>query len=97
MPAKKATKKAAGKKAGKKAGARAGASASAAARLKSTDVKRLGQRIKINDLGQTVGNAVTRALASQTDDALRRGIIICGIIYDLKNKSFKTVVQEQGF
>ncbi|PYS90343.1 MAG: hypothetical protein DMF64_15330 [Acidobacteria bacterium] len=88
-----ATKKAATKKAGKKAGAQ---TSRAGTQISAGDVRRLRSAAKIDDLGKKVGEAVTRALAAQgPSNPFLRGKIICGIIYDLKTKSFQPVVQPQ--
>jgi hypothetical protein len=92
-PAKKSAKKGA-KKGAAKGGSKRGMSAGAE-QLTSAGVGRLGQRVNIDQLSQTVGTAVTRALAGQGAGGILNGTIICGIIYDLKSKRFKPLIKMQ--
>lgn len=60
--------------------------------ISSAEAKRL---VNVDQLGKTVGAAVTRALARQ-DLSKIRGPILCGIIYRPQTGTFTTVFKEQS-
>jgi hypothetical protein len=60
--------------------------------ISSTEARKL---VNIDQLGKTVGAAVTRALARQ-DLSKIRGPILCGIIYRPSTGTFTTVFKEQS-
>jgi len=65
--------------------------AAAARPISTADAKKL---VKIDQLGKTVGAAVSRALARQ-DLSKIRGPILCGIIYRPDTGKFTPVFKEQ--
>lgn len=60
--------------------------------ISSAEAKKL---VNIDQLGKTVGAAVTRALARQ-DLSKIRGPILCGIIYRPSTGTFTPVFKEQS-